>query len=138
MLKKTLEKGSVTYPITFFPSNGGQDIAQSAQEQCRDGRLLAEKCCQRQDNGEDQGSPLPVQHVPAVGQVAEQVANTSGQIRPAHQTRNCLRMNGMGGEKSAGGQDSNPGWQQSSSHQDHQPRGHAVEHYVDQVIAHGR
>lgn len=88
-----------THLITIFPSNSGHHIAQSAQQQRRNGRLLAEQCGQGKDNGDSQRSPLPAEHVPAVGEVSKQVTHTSSHICSSHQSGHRFRVDGMHGEE---------------------------------------
>lgn len=136
-----MDGGCPSTYLVHLTTQTAQHIEEDADEQRRNGRLLEEQTRDGQEQGAGQGQPLAgipglaPSHVPQVAQVCEQVADAGGHIGPAHQPGHRLRVDGVGGEEGARGQDRPHGGQEGARHLHHQPGGHAVEQVVDQVEA---
>jgi len=116
-------------------------VKEGADQERRDGCLLAEQTGQGQEQGGSQGQPLAripglaPPHVSQVAEVREQVADAGGHVRPTHHSGHRFRVNWVGGEEGAGGQNRPHGGQKRSGHSHHQGGGHTMEQIVDQVEA---
>lgn len=119
------------------------DVVRGAEEQRRDGGLLAEDGGRGEDDRQEQRAPAaqvlvraPLD-VLAVREEREQVEVAGGQVGAAHDARHGLGVHRVRGEQQPGHGDGRRGRQQQPAHLHDQPRRQAVQQHVDQVVAGG-